>query len=214
MDSTANNKLIYIFDPLCGWCYGFGPVMRSINELYGNDIDIEVLSGGMSAGDRVTPVEAIRDYIKTASGVVTEKTGVIFGKAFFDNVLDHDGLVLDSEPPSIALEVFRDMNSQVLDFSSKLQEALFLHGKPLNEDQTYIDILRSFDVTEQDFLAKLRQPEYRQRTYEGFEHCRALGVTGYPTLIAQTGDERTVVSRGYQSLENLKPSLEHLIKQI
>ena len=25
-------KLLYVYDPLCGWCYGFGPVAEQIEK--------------------------------------------------------------------------------------------------------------------------------------------------------------------------------------
>lgn len=204
-------NLTYVMDPLCGWCYGFSPVMKKISERYGSEIDIELLSGGMAIGEGVMPVEAIRDYIKSASAIVAEKTGVKFGRAFYENILDKNGLILSSEPPSIALAVFREMSDQVLNFSTKLQEALFIHGKRLDENQTYADIVESLNIDQNEFLARLLQPEYKKRAYAEFERCRSLGVTGYPTLIAQANNKSTVLSRGYQGFESLKPAIEQLL---
>ncbi len=40
--------LLYLFDPLCGWCYGFTPTLSSIaNE---PDIAIEILPTGLFSG--------------------------------------------------------------------------------------------------------------------------------------------------------------------
>ncbi|WP_260128811.1 hypothetical protein [Elizabethkingia anophelis] len=40
-------KLIYIMDPLCGWCYGNSDNILELFEKYKNDIKFEILPGGM-----------------------------------------------------------------------------------------------------------------------------------------------------------------------
>lgn len=211
---TNANKLdlIYVFDPMCGWCYGFNPVVTEICARFEGRLNVEVLSGGMAAGDKAMPVEAVRDYIENASAYVTERTGVKFGQAFYQNILQRDGEVLDSEPPSIALAVFREMSDQILQFSHKMQEALFLFGKSLNEYRTYSDILQSFEINIDDLMVKMRLDKYKEKTYSDFKICHNLGVSAYPTLIAKRKDGNlTVLTRGYQSFEALKPALEQLL---
>ena len=36
-------KLIYIMDPLCGWCYGNSDNVLELFEKYNNDIKFEIL---------------------------------------------------------------------------------------------------------------------------------------------------------------------------
>lgn len=39
--------LVYCYDAYCGWCYGFSRVIKKIYEEYKDQLDFEVLSGGM-----------------------------------------------------------------------------------------------------------------------------------------------------------------------
>ena len=80
----AEVKLIYYFDALCGWCYGFSPVVSKLQETYKNKIDFEVISGGLFLGNRVGTVNDVAPYIKAgAYKSVESRTGVKFGKSFF-----------------------------------------------------------------------------------------------------------------------------------
>ncbi len=58
-------KLIYVYDALCGWCYGFSPVISKIHKEYKDSLEFEVISGGMILGDRIGPIGEVASYIKT-----------------------------------------------------------------------------------------------------------------------------------------------------
>ncbi|MCH5052383.1 hypothetical protein [Pectobacterium aquaticum] len=45
-----NKTLIYLFDPLCGWCYG---ATATISKLHENpDVNVELLPTGLFADER------------------------------------------------------------------------------------------------------------------------------------------------------------------
>lgn len=49
-------KIIYLYAALCGWCYGFSPVLHQFQEKYKGDVTIEVISGGMITGKKIGPI--------------------------------------------------------------------------------------------------------------------------------------------------------------
>ena len=71
--------LIYCYDAYCGWCYGFCPVIKKIFDQYKNQLDFEVLSGGMILAEEAKHISVTADFIKKAYSVVEEHTGVKFG---------------------------------------------------------------------------------------------------------------------------------------
>ena len=56
----------YVYDALCGWCYGFSPVMQNVAAKYDDRLNFEVISGGMVTGPRVGPIGQVAPYIKSA----------------------------------------------------------------------------------------------------------------------------------------------------
>jgi putative protein-disulfide isomerase len=40
-------KLIYVMDPLCGWCYGNSRNTEMLHTGFGNEIEFEILPAGM-----------------------------------------------------------------------------------------------------------------------------------------------------------------------
>ena len=111
-------KIIYIYDALCGWCYGFSPVIRRFHQHYADEFDFDVLSGGMMTGERVKPVSESMAYIEQAYKVVEARTGVRFGDDYLTNLLRPGTYMSDSEKPGMAMTLFKAIlpgPDQVLD---------------------------------------------------------------------------------------------------
>ncbi|HVE60446.1 MAG TPA: hypothetical protein VNA26_01410, partial [Chitinophagaceae bacterium] len=47
----GQGAVYYCYDALCGWCYGFSPVMKKIEQEYKDQVSFDVLSGGMIMPD-------------------------------------------------------------------------------------------------------------------------------------------------------------------
>src|SRR5680860_889152 len=46
------NKIIYVFDAYCSWCYGMSSVMEKTEDKYKDTFEFEVISGGMIPEDK------------------------------------------------------------------------------------------------------------------------------------------------------------------
>ena len=45
-------ELLYLFDPLCGWCYGMSPVIQRVRQEFAGRVEVSVLCGGMVTGEQ------------------------------------------------------------------------------------------------------------------------------------------------------------------
>ncbi|NLY57284.1 MAG: DsbA family protein, partial [Gammaproteobacteria bacterium] len=44
-----SQRLIYIMDPMCSWCWGFAPVIDAIQQAY-PDLPLHLVAGGLRPG--------------------------------------------------------------------------------------------------------------------------------------------------------------------
>jgi len=122
----STNKITYYFDALCGWCFGFTDVMEQIFQKYGNDIEFEVVSGGLFMGERVGKINDVAPYIKAgAFRSVEQTTGVKFGKDFLENALENNSMEMNSIYPAIALAIVKEVApKKKMEYASTLLKAL------------------------------------------------------------------------------------------
>lgn len=200
------HKLIYIYDALCGWCYGFSPVMQRIHEKYRGQLDFEVLSGGMIMGLRAGPIGEVAAYIAKAYPEVEQATGIRFGEAFVHNILTPGTAVFSSEMPGIALTVFRKHQPErVLPFAHALQNALYFNGIELSVLENYIPLVEPFGLSGPDFTREMEQEENRYDTALEFQTVANWGINGYPSVLLKPAHEEQyyLIARGYLPFEQL-----------
>ncbi|NJL32902.1 MAG: hypothetical protein HC893_02425 [Chloroflexaceae bacterium] len=77
----TQERLIYGFDPLCGWCFAFRPTMRAVTATH-SDLPITLAYGGLVVGARVEPIAAMRDYLRRGLAQVQAVSGATAGPQF------------------------------------------------------------------------------------------------------------------------------------
>lgn len=97
--------VLYLYDALCGWCFGFSPVMQQLQETWRDQVAFDVLSGGMVPPDFAQPIGAKAAYIAAAYKQVEEYTGVHFGAAYLHHIFHpaESPWVEESLTPAVAL---------------------------------------------------------------------------------------------------------------
>jgi putative protein-disulfide isomerase len=212
LKQSTKPELIYIYDPLCGWCYGFSPVMQKLKENYKDKFNFIILSGGLAISDNPKSIKEGFSFIKNALQEVTDETGVEFGKPFLE-LADEGSYIYNSEPPCVALTVFKSIKPErAFAFSHDMQLSFFKEGKSLNDSATYLELVKKFDVNPDEFLKKFREDEYKKKTYQEFETAEKLDANGFPTIIIRNAEQTKVISNGYQDYETVSKLIEKEIK--
>lgn len=208
-------KIIYIYDALCGWCYGFSPVIKSVYERYQNRFDFEVLSGGMILGSRTGPVGAVAPYIKTAYRTVEETTGIVFGEAFLREV-ERGEMIMDSEKPAIGLAVFKNYHpDKSILFAHEIQNCLHFDGRGLNDEDVYRLIAVNHGIDPDEFIHKMHEEPFKQTAYYEFALVKQLQVSGYPAAFIQSADNHFyMMAKGFTRLEDLEARIEKVWEEI
>jgi putative protein-disulfide isomerase len=208
-------KIIYIYDALCGWCYGFSPVIKSVYERYQDRFDFEVLSGGMMLGSRTGPIGVVAPYIKIAYHTVEDTTGIVFGEGFLRQVEKGD-MILDSEKPAIGLSVFKSYHpDKAMLFAHDIQDCINFDGKEPNDEDMYRFIAVNFGIDPDEFIHKMHQEEFKQAAYYEFALVKQLQVSGYPAVFIQSADNNFyMIAKGFTRLEDLEARIEKVWLEI
>ena len=209
--------IFYCYDAYCGWCYGFSPVMKKIAAHYINELEIEVLSGGMMTGEDIVPIETIAPFILAAYKRVEELTGIKFGDDFLWHINnpEESDWVMNSEKPAIALCIFKEYYpARQLEFASDLQYALNYEGRDLDDNEAYRHLLEKYSIQPEVFFEKLQSEAYKEMADDEFALCRQLQVTGFPAVLLQLNESKFyLLAKGYTSYEALHERIENILKE-
>jgi putative protein-disulfide isomerase len=213
IDMTNKKEITYIYDALCGWCYGFSEVIKAFEENYHSEYNFKVLSGGLIKGDRIGPIGEMSAYILNAIPHLEKTTGQLIGKAFID-VLKDGTRIQDSNIPARALCVFKSISSGMeIRIAHKIQQMQFVYGMDLSIAENYNEICNELGISLDEFKLKLSSPEIVQLALREFNQVAAWGINGFPAVILNRGDMLMAISRGYTSLVDLESNLRSAIAQ-
>ena len=192
-------RIIYAYDPLCGWCYGFIPVMRAVAEAH-PQVPIDVRMGGLVTGERVAPYSAARGYIVQAAARMGQVTGRPLSDAFFEKILTRDDIISNSaQPCSVVMQVREGsddpLGRKTLAYAHALQEAHFENAMDINDVATHHAVAERVGVA-MDLVMPSREDAQGQMEQE-FAAARALGLNSYPTVLKMADKRLSVVPLDY-----------------
>ncbi len=209
--------LIYCYDAYCSWCYGFSEVIKNIFSEYKNQLDFEVLSGGMILPEEPVSINATAKYIEDSYKRVEEITGIKFGEDYLWHIKHPE--ISDwfphSEKPAIALCVFKDYFPEMqVSFATDLQYALHFEGRDLTDDEAYRLLLDKYNIPEEEFYEKLHDEEYKEKAHYEFALCKHLNVRGFPAVFIQLTDSKFYwIAEGYTDYETLHQRIENVLAE-
>lgn len=189
----SNAVLHYIYDPLCGWCYGVAPLVRAAREI----MTVRAHGGGMMTGSRRQQVSPqLRDYVIPHDRRIAQLTGQPFGEAYFEGLLRDKEAVYDSEPPTAAVLAADALANRGLDLLARIQVAHYVEGRRIAELSVLADLAVETGLEKQSFSATL-DAMIGERTQAHFNESRALlsraGGRGFPTFALEQGGRLSAI---------------------
>lgn len=191
-------KLVYVYDALSGWSYGFSPVMVELFVRYQDQLEFEVISGGMYTGSKARPAIELADSIMSSYQMVERRTGVTFGRKFLEGTLKDGSVVFNSEKPAIAMAVFRSLlPDKAVFFASALQQAIFRDGMNPEDYRGYQAIVSEFDIDPKDFILRMKERTFLMAAREDFRATKEFRIDEFPAVMLVKDNKIKMLARGY-----------------
>jgi len=193
MDKT----LYYLFDPLCGWCYGATPVVSKALEFPG--VSLQLLPAGLFAGAGARPMDdALAAYAWSNDQRIQRLTGQAFSQRYRDQILADRQQPFDSGPATLALTAVSLTDpARELEALKAIQHARYVDGSDITSLTALAALLETLGLREA--AAKVAHPDAdlidanRARLGRAQALMREFGARGVPTLIVESGAKRRVL---------------------
>lgn len=207
-------KLIFVGDPMCSWCYGFGKEMTTIVETM-PDVEVQVVLGGLAAGSTQVLDDAGKQFRLTHWARVEQMSGVQFNR---EALLARKNFVYDTEPVCRAVVTARLIEplANLLKVFGAFQRGFYVDGLDTTNGEVLAGIGASalqaagFDVDAQAFLAVWVSEEAIKATRADFTLTRELGVSGFPSLFVELDGKIGRLSSGYATAASVQQTLTRL----
>ncbi|GGI20478.1 DsbA family protein [Oxalicibacterium faecigallinarum] len=209
-------KLVYVADPMCSWCYGFGKEMTQL-MLLRPDLDLEIVVGGLRAGATDVLDDEGKQFRLTHWRRVEALSGLPFNR---EGLIARKNFVYDTEPICRAVVAARLIAPEIdlLAVFRALQTAFYVDAV----DTTDGRVLARFGSeamsrlgfpTDISFFYKVwSDVKTIAATKSDFSRAKALGVRSFPTLLLENAGEMRVISPGYAQVNEVVLSLDAALR--
>jgi putative protein-disulfide isomerase len=190
--------LHYLFDPLCGWCYGAMPALSALSEVPA--VNIELLPTGLFSGQGARPMNAeFAAYAWSNDQRIERLTGQRFTEQYRERVLGDRQRLFDSGPATVALTaVSLTAPARELEALQAIQNARYVDGKDTTSLETLAALLQGLGL--EQAAMRIAQPDKdllaanQARMDRAQALMREFGAQGVPTLVAESGTKRRIVN--------------------
>ncbi len=204
-DVTDPPELIYVGDPLCSWCWGFAPSLRTLRLRHPDRFRYRILLGGLRTGASALQVdEKVRSYLAGAWKEVERRSGQPFNHSFLETA----DFVYDTEPACRAVVAARHLApDRVFEYNEALQDSFYHRSLDPTKLETFLTVAREQGLPEEAFETAFHTEEIHRETREDFDKARALGVHGFPTLLVRANGSTQTITSGWLPPEALSDEL-------
>ena len=212
-------SLVYVGDPMCSWCYGFGvPLQQLLEQLPG--IPLAIVLGGLRAYNQEVMPAALKDTLHHHWEEVTKRSGKPFGTGQFDR----EGYIYDTEPACRAVVTIRTHAAEhTLAMYHAVQHAFYAQGRDITQTavladvwqkirETWVDSKTTYDInfSRDAFIEAFESDTTKTQTRNDFAMVQQWGIRGFPALIAVVNGEAQLVANGYTEADELLQRIEQL----
>jgi putative protein-disulfide isomerase len=208
-------KLIYIADPMCSWCYGFGPQLHTLLDGLEN-VPLDIVLGGL----RPYTTEVMDIEKKSEIRSHWQRVAELSGRPFVDTALAKEDFVYNTEPACRAVASARLLAPHTaLAVFDAIQRGFYAEGLDTTQADVLVPIATSvlkqagMDIDEAAFLQTWSSEEAVKATHTDFLQTQRWGVRGFPTLVLEQAGELHLVSSGFTRTEQLVAQLQALVDQ-
>jgi putative protein-disulfide isomerase len=178
-------EFAYLFDPLCGWCYGASPVVQQLGQR--PDVQMSLHPTGLFSGSGLVMDAHFAAFAWSNDQRIQQLTGQTFSTAYRQQVLGRYGSACDSTAATLALTaVGLDNPAAELPVLQQLQQARFVHGLDICSTAAVASLLQAWGHNRA--AQRLREPDdalslaLHSRTQKARQLLGTLRTDGVPAL--------------------------------
>ncbi|QUX89941.1 DsbA family protein [Marinomonas sp. A3A] len=190
--------LIYCYDPMCSWCWGFRPtwtkLQKALQDLVDADqLTIQPMLGGLAIDSDVAMSDEMKGKLEATWKNIQSTLGTEFNFDFWKTALPRRS----TYPACRACYVARDIGLEE-EMYHAIQEAYYLNAKNPSDLDTLVECAEHIGMNADGFQKTMQHVKNKRLLEEEIEQARHLGLNSFPSLALLLGDKLTPIPLDYK----------------
>ncbi|WP_391091780.1 DsbA family protein [Vibrio sp. NH-UV-68] len=208
MTKITQNRLYYVYDPMCSWCWGYKPVWDKIQQALRDKIDIQFLVGGLAPDSDVAMPQEMQQQIAAYWKKIENYLGTPFNYDFWIQNVPRRS----TYPACRAVLAARQQGAELAMLES-IQRAYYLEARNPSDSDVLIELAQQAGLNQQQFVVDYGSAEIDQMLKQEIAFARSIGGNSFPSLFVETAHGIVELQVDYQSAQNTIGQIEQLIDE-
>ncbi len=206
--------LIYCYDPMCSWCWGFRPTWTALQKALAKHIDredlvIQPMVGGLAKDSDVPMSEDMKQKLQSTWHRIHDELGTEFNHNFWTDTVPRRS----TYPAGRACLAARDRNLE-MEMNHAIQKAYYLKAQNPSDMDTLAQCAEQIGLNKEGFLKSMAYIEAEQLLEKEVESARHLGLNSFPSLALLVGEELTYIPLDYKDHKTMQAQIEKRLKEL
>lgn len=207
--------LYYAHDPMCSWCYAFGPVWQRVQAGLPETVEIRRLLGGL-AGDTAEPMpDDMRRRIEATWQRIEESVpGTAFNFDFWQRCTPRRATYAACRAVIAARQQGATRQQRVefdVAMTGAIQRAYYRQARNPSERDTLIGLAGELGLDVAAFTAYLGSTDCERTLQEEIALCHTLHADSFPALVLEVDGSTWPVAIDYLNPEAILDTIDFLI---
>lgn len=204
------NKLIYVHDPMCSWCWGFSDVYQKLTEQLNEELEVVRLLGGLANDTDEAMPQAMQSMLQQTWHRIEQ---TIPGKKFNFDFWTKCQPRRATYPACRAVIAAREQGEQFDTLmTQRIQQAYYQQARNPSNNDTLVELAGEIGLDPQRFLKQLLDESTHQQLLNEISIARSMGINGFPSLALEHDGRLESVLVNYSDVNAMLAQIESIRK--
>ena len=197
--------LYYAHDPMCSWCWGFAPVLRTLEAGLPAGVVMRRLLGGLAADTDQVMDPDMQERIRSTWRRIQENVpGAQFNFDFWTQCVPRRSTWASCRAVIAARRQGVEYDKRM---TTAIQHAYYMQARNPSDAATLVELAQELGLDMRRFVADIDGEPVRAELEREMQQCEALRIYSFPALVLAAGEAQWHVSVDYR---DSTPMLEQI----
>lgn len=173
-------RLIYVYDPMCSWCWGYRETWLKLQAALGDKLAIEYRVGGLAPdSDEPMPID-MQQFLQQTWLRIEQQLGTPFNHEFW-----HTAKPRRSTYPACRAVIVARQHEKEQEMLYAIQKAYYLNAQNPSDISTLAILAEQIGLEKSTFIKEIESENIHSLLMAEINQARSLPIQGFPSLVIE-----------------------------
>lgn len=190
-------RLIYVYDPMCSWCWGYRETWLKLQAALGDKLAIEYKVGGLAPdSDEPMPID-MQQFLQQTWLRIEQQLGTPFNHEFW-----HTAKPRRSTYPACRAVIVARQHEKEQEMLYAIQKAYYLNAQNPSDISTLVLLAEQIGLEKSTFIKEIESENIHSLLMAEINQARSLPIQGFPSLVIENKGNYHAIPVNYLDWES------------